>query len=149
MVVCFISGEGKMHEILLFNIGFRCEAMCKALKDYMNEGVKISKLILEDSIEVITDCFMSEKGTTSFFSSHYISTSEFLPIIIEIFPDKEIKDIFEELAKIRTLLENLENKQEIVNVDLAYQFFKKVSTLCLRRNARPQISSLFKEEILV
>jgi len=138
-----------MQDILLFNIGFRCEGVCEALHKYKTSGIRITQRTLDDSLEVIKDCCACEGSMTSFFSSNHAVLSELLPLVFDVFPNKEVGQIVEELIKIRDAIETVKRGVRGVDVDACYDFFKKISNLCLRRNARPKTTSLFPQAFML
>lgn len=133
-----------MLELSLFNIGFRSENACEALEEYII-GHTPSRLALEDSLELIKECFSFQPDDmSSLFSSRDLDMCELVPLVFDLFNNKSLPEIKEQITNVEgTLRKIIENKNNIEqeNVKLAQIFFRRLSQLCLRRTAASKMQS--------
>lgn len=122
-----------MHELTLFNIGFRCENICQTLKDY-EEGNPVNELVLDDSESLIYDCIELKDNMASYFGSNRHDILEFFPLILDVFKGKEFQEIIDELKDIQRVVSEIKKGTQGIQIDKAHDFFNKLSNLCLSRN---------------
>lgn len=122
-----------MESLSLFNIGFRCENIYNTLKDY-KEGKPINKLILDDSNNIITDCFLVEKNITEHLSLSEYEVTEFLPLVFEILGEKSFADLKKSLKEIQDIVDKIKHDTSGIDVKKALDFFNSLSNICLSRN---------------
>lgn len=123
-----------MSDHVLFSIGFRCECVFESLRKYKEVGEKLTPRTIDESLTLLEDCFTIQRNMASLFSSSTASLSAFPPLIFDLFPQKDPKDILNELQKIKTLIDKISNDEQGVDVENALVFFRNASHLCLRRN---------------
>jgi hypothetical protein len=121
-----------MQTFSLFNIGFRSENICEALRDYKETGEMIHDSILEDSKKIIEDCskFNNVASLNSFMSKYNIY--DLLNYIYENY-----KNNIECLDEVKRILYDLSEKKEKINIDKALDFFQSLSNYCLIKNRKP------------
>jgi len=90
--------------------------------------------MLDESLQVIDDCFSINDNISSFFSTNRAELAEFLPLVFELFPGFTPEKIIAHLQKTKGILESIGKKESSVGIEEAIQLFRKISALCLRRN---------------
>lgn len=124
-----------MHDASLFSIGFKCESIVEALKAYQT-GTPIAPRRIDESLEVIDDCFGFMRSASSYFSQQGTALAEFMPLVFDVYPGMSAEQLTEELSKIREGIVRIKHSKEPQPIDHIVEFFQKVSLLCLRRNAK-------------
>ena len=119
-----------MSSIYLFNIGFRCENICRELNKYKNHQY-VNRTILNDSKNVVIDCFKIKESDSDSLSSNDLAIGDFYPLLFRAFPQKKIDDIVISLKEIKLTLENIDGGSITEDVTSAYSFFNTLSDLCL------------------
>ena len=126
-----------MRELSFFNIGFRCENICETLNDYSkSKGKNLNKYTIEDSKDIIEDCFSIKNNTASFFSSKRYNSSDFIPVIFEYFKGKSLTEMFSDLQEVQGIMFQLEISDKTVNIQPALRFFEGISNICIRKSSR-------------
>ncbi len=126
-----------MEELSFFNIGFRCENISETLNDYINSnGKNLDKYTIEDSIDIIKDCFSIRDNTASFLSSKKNNSSGFIPVIFEYFENKSLKEMISDLQEVQEIVTKLELSNELVNIQPAIKFFEGISDICISKSSR-------------
>ena len=124
-----------MQDLSLFNIGFRCEGICEGLRRYKADGNPLTPRMFEESMQVIEDCFSFRSNMASFFSANRAGLTEFLPLVFELFPGSTPDKIIDHLRKAQSTLERIGKGESSIEIEDVLELFKKISALCLRRNA--------------
>jgi hypothetical protein len=133
-----------MPELSLFNIGFRSENTCEALEEYVSGRIP-SRLALEDSLELIKECFSFQPDDmSSLFSSRNLDMCELVPLVFDLFNKKSLHEMKERITNVESTLRRIlgsdrSTKQE--DVEHALAFFRRLSQLCLRRTAASKMQS--------
>lgn len=126
-----------MDGLSLFNIGFRCENISIALNAYKSNG-QISRNALEDSLQIISDCFKVKGAIAENLSSTKYEPSQLYTLIFRMFGGKTFDQIFAELNKLKNIIDDVSAKKSNVDVDSATNFFESLADMCLasRNNNR-------------
>lgn len=119
-----------MSSILLFNIGFRCENICKELKRY-KKNQTINPHILNDSKNIVSDCFKIKESYAESLSYNDFAIGDFYPLIFRAFPNKDINAITTALEEIKSSLDTIGKGSTEEDVTAALTFFNTISDLCL------------------
>ena len=124
-----------MSEFSYFNLGFRSENICNVLNNYKKKE-KFNKEILLDSEKILNDCLNIENNFSKNLNHSNYELSELIPLVLEIYKGKAIPEIIESIDLIKKIINNIvvNNKSDVEEVYMPYNFFKNLSKICLNRN---------------
>ena|SRR6266849_1033935 len=122
-----------------FNIGFRCENICLALKKYEGSN-DISVSEIQDSLQIITDSLNLEKKVIESFSSSKSDPSELYPLIFKVFPKQGISQIIGSLREIYSALEKIARGEQNIDVTKVYKYFDALAETCLASHSNLNVT---------
>jgi hypothetical protein len=106
-----------------------------------HRGSSISSPILTDSIALIKDCFAIQDDVTSFLFPGKPDASDFVPLLFSSFPGMSTEMIIDELKEIFGTMEGIKEGKNNLDITKPFDFFRKLSMLCLSRNNQETYTS--------
>jgi hypothetical protein len=124
-----------MEGLSLFNIGFRCENICAALKEYKRTS-NINPNSLDDSLEIISDCFkMNNLAAESLTFTKY-SRHKLFNLIFSMYDGKPFSTVMEDLNQVKFCVDEIRSNKRNVEIDKAVSFFNALSELCMSADSQ-------------
>lgn len=137
-----------MYDLSYFNLGFRSDSVSNYLEQIKAKEYN-DKRLLDDAVLIISDCLKINEENSLISSFSGISSKNgydsytLLPLLSELFLNKTIKNIIEELKTVYETVSKIK-KDRTSATDEEYNkaiiFFSSLSDLCLSNSAH-QINS--------
>ncbi len=134
-----------MYDLSYFNLGFRSDSVSNLLQS-LQEKERPELEVLDDAFRIIADCLNIKERSSlvqSFSLKQGYQVSTLLPILAELFTDKNVSDIIDELKALHKTLEKVKKDRNAANnseYKHAISFFSRLADLCLSNSAH-QVSS--------
>lgn len=129
-----------MYDLSYFNLGFRSDSVSNLLEDLQAKDSPDVE-ILNDAFSIIEDC-LNVKESRSLVQGFAIKKgyeiSTLLPILAELFINKNVKTIIAELKKVYRTIEKIKEDRSsatMMEYKHAISFFSELADLCLSNSA--------------